>query len=32
MAITQGLESGKSNKSFDEIIEEARNRLKDNDL
>ncbi len=31
-AITQGLESGVSNKSFDEIIEEARNRLKDNDL
>lgn len=27
-AITAGLESGVSNKSFDEIIEEARNELK----
>ena len=28
-AITAGLESGVSNKSFDEIIEEARKSLKD---
>lgn len=31
-AITAGLESGVSNKSFDEIIEEARNDLKDHRL
>ncbi|SMG63083.1 Putative addiction module antidote protein, CC2985 [methanotrophic bacterial endosymbiont of Bathymodiolus sp.] len=31
-AITKGLESGVSDKSFDEIIKAARNRLKDNDL
>lgn len=30
-AITVGLESGVSKKSFDEIIDEARNSLKDND-
>ena len=28
-AITEGLKSGISDKSFDEIIEEARNNLKD---
>jgi antitoxin ParD1/3/4 len=31
-AITKGLESGVSDKSFDEIIKAARDRLKDNDL
>jgi len=30
-AITKGLESGVSEKSFDEIMQEARNSLKDND-
>lgn len=30
-AITIGLESGVSNKSFEEIIDEARNSLKDDD-
>ncbi len=30
-AITEGLESGVSKMSFDEIIEEARNSLKDNE-
>lgn len=28
-AITEGLESGISNKSFDEIVNEARQKLKD---
>jgi len=31
-AITKGLESGVSEKSFDEIIEQARQSLKKNDL
>ncbi len=31
-AITAGLKSGVSNKSFDQIIEKARNDLKDNTL